>query len=176
MSKTWKLCVGLVFGSLLSVQAMAEIEMERRAVPEQGLSIEVPKEFTVMSDEIKAVKYPTQNAPKVVYTDATSKVNIAWTIGEFPLPAEQLTQYKDMIVQSIANYSPEAEEVKIADGKQAYIISFTIQAPDAEIYNAMLLTSNEGQSAMFTFNSTVDMLDTYKEAGRAALLSIKFEK
>lgn len=176
MSKTWKLCVGLVLGGLLSVQAMAQVEMERRAVPEQGISIEVPKAFTVMSDELKAVKYPSQNAPKVVYTDDTSKVNIAWTIGEFPLPAEQLAQYKDMITQSIANYQPAVEEVVIDGDKQAFIISFNIQAPDAEIYNAMLLTSNKGQSALFTFNSTADLVDTYKDAGRAALLSIQFDK
>lgn len=176
MCKAWKLCIGLVLSCLLSFQALAQIEMERQSVPSQGLSIEIPKGFVLMSEEMKSVKYPARSAPSVIYTDEQGTVNIAWTVGEFPLPAEQLEQYKDAIVQSIPNYQPSVETVTIDDGKKAFIISFTVKAIDTDVYNAILLTSNNGKSAMFTFNSTVALLDTYKDAGKASLLSIKFDK
>lgn len=59
-----------------SFQASAQVDMVRQQLPEQGISIDIPKGFTPMDEMMKKMKYPSENRPNVIFTD--EKERLTW--------------------------------------------------------------------------------------------------
>ncbi|SQI44422.1 Uncharacterised protein [Leminorella richardii] len=176
MNKTWKWVFGAACGMLFSFQASAQVDMVRQQLPEQGISIDIPKGFTPMDEMMKKMKYPSENRPNVIFTDEKGKVNVAINAGMAPLRAEQLDVYKDFMLKAMSNYQPTAEEVTLDGGKKAWLISFVSKAVDTDIHNTMLVTSVKDKAVIAAFNATKDQWDIYKDSVKPSLLSIKFEE
>ena len=58
---------------------------------------------------------------------------------------------------------------------KAWLITFRSQAPDTEILNMLLITSQNEKAVQVSFNMTKDLVAQYHEAAKASLLSLKFE-
>ncbi len=74
----------------------------------------------------------------------------------------------------LTNFNPQAEPVTV-DGHKAWLITFRSQAPDTEILNMLLITSQNEKAVQVSFNMTKDLVAQYQEAAKASLLSLKFE-
>lgn len=95
MKKALKGIFSVAIGLVFSIQAQAQILMERQQIPEQGISLNIPKGFLRMDETMKKYKYPSDNRPQVVFTNERGTVNLAMSVGILPLKIEQLDGYKD---------------------------------------------------------------------------------
>ena len=159
------------FIMLLAVSAQAAMQMERQQISKLNLSLEIPQTLTPMSDEMAKIKYPSENRPQVIYGDERGKASLGITAGRNALPAAQLDMAKDA---TLTNFNPQAEPVTV-DGHKAWLITFRSQAPDTEILNMLLITSQNEKAVQVSFNMTKDLVAQYQEAAKASLLSLKFE-
>ena len=162
------------FVMLVAVSAHADMKMERKDIPELKLSIEIPQTLTPMPDDMAKIKYPSENRPQVIYGDERGKASLGITAGRNALPAAQLDMAKDATLKMLTNFKPQAEPVTV-DGHKAWLITFRSQAPDTEILNMLLITSQNEKAVQVSFNMTKDLVAQYQEAAKASLLSLKFE-
>ncbi len=163
------------FVMMVAVSAHAEIKMERKNIPELKLSLEIPQTLTPMSDEMAKIKYPSENRPQVIYGDERGKASLGISAGRHALPASQIDMAKEATVKMLANFKPQAEAVTV-DGHKAWLITFRSQAPDTEILNMMLMTSQNDKAVQVAFNMTKDLEAQYQDAAKATLMSLKFDK
>ncbi|CNK10237.1 Uncharacterised protein [Yersinia frederiksenii] len=137
--------------------------------------IEMPAEFTLMSKEMLASKYPQANAPQEAYSVENGSVSFAFSDTSNAIPEGKLGDVVNMMKKQFAAFKPTLEE-KDVDGRKAYILSMDTPVPDGTVKNVMLLTTINGNLAIATFNSTEALADKYMEVGKNALLSLKFKK
>ncbi|MGL5965769.1 MAG: hypothetical protein ACRCZ6_01020 [Kluyvera sp.] len=163
------------FVMMVAVSAHAEIKMERKNIPQLKLSLEIPQTLTPMSDEMAKIKYPSENRPQVIYGDERGKASLGISAGRHALPASQIDMAKEATVKMLANFKPQAEAVTV-DGHKAWLITFRSQAPDTEILNMMLMTSQNDKAVQVAFNMTKDLVAQYQDAAKATLMSLKFDK
>lgn len=163
------------FVMMVAVSAHAEIKMERKNIPELKLSLEIPQTLTPMSDEMAKIKYPSENRPQVIYGDERGKASLGISAGRHALPASQIDMAKEATVKMLVNFKPQAEAVTV-DGHKAWLITFRSQAPDTEILNMMLMTSQNDKAVQVAFNMTKDLEAQYQDAAKATLMSLKFDK
>lgn len=163
------------FVMMVAVSAHAEIKMERQNIPQLKLSLEIPQTLTPMSDEMAKIKYPSENRPQVIYGDERGKASLGISAGRHALPASQIDMAKEATVKMLANFKPQAEAVTV-DGHKAWLITFRSQAPDTEILNMMLMTSQNDKAVQVAFNMTKDLEAQYQDAAKATLMSLKFDK
>ncbi|MFJ2976800.1 hypothetical protein ACIPDS_19375 [Kluyvera sp. NPDC087067] len=149
--------------------------MERKNIPQLKLSLEIPQTLTPMSDEMAKIKYPSENRPQVIYGDERGKASLGISAGRHALPASQIDMAKEATVKMLANFKPQAEAVTV-DGHKAWLITFRSQAPDTEILNMMLMTSQNDKAVQVAFNMTKDLEAQYQDAAKATLMSLKFDK
>lgn len=163
------------FVMMVAISAHAEMKMQRQNIPQLNLSIEIPQTLTPMSDEMAKIKYPSENRPQVIYGDERGKASLGISAGRHALPASQIDMAKEATVKMLANFKPQAEAVTV-DGHKAWLITFRSQAPDTEILNMMLMTSQNDKAVQVAFNMTKDLEAQYQDVARATLMSLKFDK
>ena len=163
------------FVMMVAISAHAEMKMQRQNIPQLNLSIEIPQTLTPMSDEMAKIKYPSENRPQVIYGDERGKASLGISAGRHALPASQIDMAKEATVKMLTNFKPQAEAVTV-DGHKAWLITFRSQAPDTEILNMMLMTSQNDKAVQVAFNMTKDLEAQYQDVARAALMSLKFDK
>lgn len=164
-----------LFVMMVAISAHAEMKMERHNIPQLNLSIDIPQTLTPMSDEMAKIKYPSENRPQVIYGDERGKASLGISAGRHALPASQIEMAKDATMKMLTNFKPQAEAVTV-DGHKAWLITFRSQAPDTEILNMMLITSQNDKAVQAAFNMTKDLVPQYQDAARASLLSLKFDR
>ncbi len=143
------------------------------------VSIMLPNSFSLMSEGVKAVKYPnTKQAPDVVYTNEKASVNIAFNLKNFPTTEEDLPEVKEVFEKQLATLKPESfvSEIKSINGHKYIIYEFISQAVDTKIYNLMFLSDVDGKLLMATFNCTVGLLEEWKPRAQEILMSVKKSK
>ncbi|OWF67088.1 hypothetical protein [Yersinia alsatica] len=137
--------------------------------------IDMPAEFTLMSKEMLATKYPQANAPQEAYAVGDGSVSFAFSDTNNAIPEGKLGDVVKMMKTQFAAFKPTLEEKDI-DGRKAYILTMDTPAADGTIKNVMLLTTIDGKLAIATFNSTEALADKYMTVGNNSLLSLKFKK
>ncbi len=143
------------------------------------VSIMIPNTFSLMSEEIKAVKYPnTKQAPDVVYTNDKSTVNVAFNLKNFPTTQDNLPEVKEVFEKQLATLKPESfvSEIRSINGHKYIIYEFISPAVDTKIYNLMFLSDVDGKLLMGTFNCTVSLIEEWKPRALEILMSIKKSK
>ncbi|CRG51413.1 Uncharacterised protein [Yersinia wautersii] len=176
MKKVLKGIFSVAIGLVFSIQVQAQILMERQQIPEQGISLNIPKGFLRMDETMKKYKYPSDNRPQVVFTNERGTVNLAMSAGILPLKIEQLDGYKDLLLHAMRNYQPAAESVIVDKGQKAWLLNFISKAIDTDIHNVMLITSFMDRGVIIAFNSTEELWNTYSDSAKASLLSITFDR
>jgi hypothetical protein len=140
------------------------------------VTVSVPKDFELMTDEMKQVKYPAGNPPEFVYTDAEGTVNVAINVVDNPLTEKDI---EPLVEQMKSMYKAAASEWidsgKLEVNKKTYgFVEFKIKTPDgAEVYNYIYFTDYDGKMFMGTFNSVTEKLDDWKPTAKEVLYSIK---
>jgi hypothetical protein len=88
---------------LASGVVAADEALEVRELLDGKIAMQLPAEFTVMSDEMRKVKYPGANAPAVVMTDSTSTVNVAVDHKAVAVKPDQVKDLEPAMRQQLAS-------------------------------------------------------------------------
>jgi hypothetical protein len=149
--------------------------LETRTALEGKLSLLVPKEFTLMSNEMLLKKYPRPNPPSVVFTNAQTTVNVALDHNAFKLSVDELPKAKEVIRGALASTFPTAQwfrdEMTSINGRPFFLLEVTTPAADTDVRNLMIGTSLDGRLLVITFNCTKALEQTWLPVGNKIIAS-----
>lgn len=140
-----------------------------------GYSIKIPANLSLMSDEVKSIKYPTEKTPKVVYTNDDASINIALENEKDALENNQIIEYTKQMEKLLGSFG----EIKSVDNfkrdnHNIGEIKVITQAIDTEIFNHMIFFSIDGQLKAINFNYIIEYYEEFEEVSDLVINSIKF--
>ncbi|MDF3829094.1 MULTISPECIES: hypothetical protein [unclassified Pseudocitrobacter] len=150
--------------------ANADIKLKNQSLPNLKLSIAIPENLHVMSEEMAATLQLSQ-APQVNYYDEVKRVYLNITQWHQSLPAEHLDRFKEMTLNSLKNFAPQAEEV-VVDGHKAWLLSFSLLP--GKVNDLRLIMSRDGKLLTGEVSMPEDAVTQYQTVMKNALLSLKF--
>lgn len=155
-------------------------DSRRVALYDGMVSFVPPQEFSRLSDEVIAAKFPEAKGPGIVYGNSRTTVSIAITYPpQRVLRPEQLPDFKSfmesLIEKQKAGMKWLSKDFVEINGQRWIHFEFISQAVDTKIHNHMYLTSLDERALMFNFNSTVEEYDGYKDALERSKDSIRIE-
>lgn len=140
-----------------------------------GYSIKIPTNLSLMSEEVKSIKYPNGNAPKVVYTNDDASINIALENEEAALKNNQIIEYTKQMEKLLGAFGTvKSVEYFKRDNHQIGEIKVITQAIDTEIFNHTIFFSIDGQLKAINFNYIIDYYEEFEEVSDLVINSIKF--
>lgn len=78
-----------------------KVGMNRKNVLNGMLSVLIPDDFTLMTNEEKQLKYPGQNAPQEVWANKDRDINISFSNTNQPLPESELGMYIKQVAEGV---------------------------------------------------------------------------
>lgn len=160
----------VVFGSCASALAADQTLLGGKA------TVTLPADLTPMSEELKKAKYAGANAPQEVFGNERGTVSFAAKAGAYPkVPS------LDALVGAMAAGIDKAGIVaswknkgtkKIGD-QEFGVLEFTSKAADTELYNHIYFTKRGDEMIVFTVNSTVGLLDEWRDRLDAVVASTR---
>lgn len=178
MSRIYPL--GIVIVALLLFSAtLSKIELETRSLLNDKVELKIPKGFTVMTEEMLKLKYPSERRPKLVYTNETGGINVALNLTQNRADQGLIDAYAENLVQTFKNIYPSAEwkgsGVVVVNGRKLGYMELVTPAIDTEIYNLMFFTDFEGQLLLCTFNCTKKSIEEWQPTAKEIMNSLKIK-
>ena len=132
---------------------LPNVKFVRARIAEGKITAVMPENFTVMSDELRRIKYPV-NPPRYIYTTPDTTVNLNVNFGG-KLAVEDVVAFGKQMLASLKNtfQSGKFGEAKIITSNTVvYFIDFISVAIDQPIYNAMFFFSLDGKQGIGSWN------------------------
>ncbi|MDE6473750.1 MAG: hypothetical protein K2L70_01440 [Clostridia bacterium] len=129
------------------------VEFVRASIVEGAITAIMPRNFIVMSDEIRKIKYPV-NAPKYIYTtpDTTVNLNINITGALQEKDVFDFGRYMLTALKSAYSTAKFGEAKMIDKPRKVFFIDFITAGMDQSIYNAMFFFSYNGKQGIGSWN------------------------
>ncbi|MDE6550904.1 MAG: hypothetical protein K2M44_05355 [Clostridia bacterium] len=132
---------------------LPKVEFVRASIADGAVTAIMPRNFIVMSDEMRRIKYRA-NAPKYIYTTPDSTVNLNLNfLGA--LNESDVVAFGQQMLSALKGAYPTAKfgEVKLIDTpRKIYFVDFITQASDQSVYNAMFFFCYNGQQGIGSWN------------------------
>ncbi|MDE7396028.1 MAG: DUF1272 domain-containing protein [Clostridiales bacterium] len=132
---------------------LPDVKFVRAAVADNRVTAIMPKNFIVMPEEMRRIKYRA-NAPKYIYTTPDSTVNLNLNIVG-ALKEEDVFAYGQQMLSALKGIYPGAkfgEAQRFTRKRNIFMIDFITQGADQSIYNAMFFFSFGGQQGIGSWN------------------------
>lgn len=154
------------------------VELEKKIVMNNKIELLLPKDWKPMSEQLVQKKYPGPRPPKLVYSDITGAVSIAFNHTDSKASPEVLDKYKEALKAGLMNAYPDAvwekEAITEINGKKVGVFEVFTETADDKIYNYMVFTDVEGKLLICSFNCTENRLKTWKPVAQQIMNSLKF--
>ena len=128
-----------------------------------------------MSEEAISKKYPTGNAPSLVYTNERGTINIAFILNDVAMGNEEIEEYTKAM-ESI--YSQYANDINInffaRENHKIGEMKFISPASDTNIYNHIIAFSADGKLRLVNFNCTEELRAEWEKVGDFIINSLLF--
>jgi hypothetical protein len=148
---------------------------DRRALGDR-VTLLVPADFTVMSDELRAAKYPSGNRPDVVFTNDKTTVNVSLRHAPNRLPPDALDQARQSVEGAFKTAYPSAawfrSSLVTINGRQWFLVDVRTPAVDTEIRNIIVGTSLDDRMLLVSFNAVKALEDAWLASGNRIIQSI----
>jgi len=142
-----------------------------------GVTIKLPSDFSAMSAETIKRKYPTEPRPKLVYTDASSRINLVVQLTTNAANPELIDAYQKQLAGVFgAQHTLTGGGVMVVNGKKVGFNEFVSKAADTDIYNFMFYTDFDGTLLMFSFNCTIAERPAWEKKARQIMESLSIGK
>lgn len=142
------------------------IELEQRSLLDGKVEILLPKGWKPMSEDLVKIKYPGAKPPKLVYSDVSGAISIAFNLTESNASQSTIEKYHEVLKQSLEKAYPDAvwEETTIREinGKRMGEFRLITDTYNDKIYNQMLFTDLNGKLLICSFNCVETKLKTWK--------------
>lgn len=160
------------------VDAVIEIgELNKVKVLSDMVELLIPESFSIMSEDMAKLKYPTENRPSLIYTNESASVNIAFRIIDKKTASSDLPIILDVFKKSFDNQYSSLQWFKSAiekvNGRNVGIMELITPAIDTEIYNFMLFTDLDGKLLVATFNCTIEQMTAWEQISEQIIYSIQ---
>lgn len=156
----------------------ADPVLEERAVNEK-VSLRVPREFKVMSEEMKKSKYPSAGRPSWVYTNERGSVNVTANVVNQKVLPEQLSAVQKLVEATFKKKFPNAEwfrsELTAINGRQFVLVELRTPASDTLVRNIIIATSLEDKLLMISFNVTKELESEWLAVGNRVIESVRIK-
>ena len=166
------LALGLLLAATITVFAREKI-----TIPGSTVTLEAPIDFTPLTAEEIAVKFPRTKPPGYVVGNARRTTTIAYDLKPHPIKDDTLEQglevFGTIMGRIVANVVWKRKEIISMAGQRWIFLELTSSAVDTDIYNIILITPFEGQMLIFNFNSTKEDFPKQEAALRASVASIR---
>lgn len=131
-----------------------------------AVSFVVPADFTELSEEETALKFPRQQPPRHAYGNSRRSVTVAVTFSPAAVTMEQLPEMKQALEEMMPKMMPGLEwvarDILMINGRRWVYLAALTPAVDTTIHNDMLMTSFEGRALMLNLNATVAEYESAK--------------
>jgi hypothetical protein len=142
------------------------------------VELTVPSELVPMTEEMKKVKYPTNNPPQEVLTDERGTVNVASSLAPKPPAAKP-----DQLVVAMATAIGRMRNISIwhdkgtttINGREFGFLEFTGLTLDTEVYSYIYFTFEGEEMIVLTVNSTISKLPEWKSALKKVVASTRIK-
>lgn len=163
-------------GSVLVSGTM--LQFKEREIMKRQLFMWLPTTFELLSKEMARIKYPNENRPDVIFTNAATTVNVTFSYKKDSLKEGQEEAVRDSMEQVVHRVHPTSQTIEkqtttAGEHKLAWFALIT-PAIDTEIYNLMFFTSLKGRLLMGACNCLKADQEEWKDLFVQMLASARF--
>lgn len=155
-----KIAIANLLFFLLCLQCFAESAFEGK------LTFKAPAGFRLMTPEEIGRKFPSNNAPQVVYTNEGLTCSVALTYSRSKLEPDKLDAFKSFLEGALQKQPglewTTSEVITVAGVRWAHMI-FISSAVDQKVRNEMLATPLQGRALLVNLNCTVKDYPIYRK-------------
>jgi len=177
----------LIVLSLLLFVAASGPKLTSKKIAE-GVTVSLPKDFVVMSDDDIAQKYPSTKKPLAMWTSLDRTVDFGLNVSKSPWGGSNFDIlqkfYKSTILDLYNNVVFLHEGVEKINGKDFILFEFTSELEGTKKYTYLAYTiignakDKEGKTNrvyIFNFSTDGNKKDQWKETAAAIIHSIKID-
>ncbi len=132
---------------------------------DKKMKILLPSTFTDMPLEVAKKKYPSENRPAIIRTNAGGDVNFSFNLLDQKLEPSQLEEVNNHFYDVIKQINPATifydKKVEVVNDKTFAWFDFKGYAIDAEIYYIYFVTTIHGQLLHGIFNCIIQDRDEF---------------
>lgn len=153
------------------------VGFERVALFEDQMSIILPKSFQDMPEHMAKMKYPSEQRPQVIKTNADGSINFTFSIFDAEIKPEQIKAAKDGFQMIIKQMQPSNVFFEDMDEELGTTMlgwfDFKGFALDAQIYNLMYVSSIGGKILHGIFNCIYEDSEMWKPIACQVMRSVE---
>ncbi len=152
------------------------LAFERRKLFDEKMSILLPVSFEIMPEEIAKVKYPSEQRPQLIYSNAAGDVNFTFSLLDAQVKPSQIDEARDRFRGFIKKIQPaniffEKKEEELGDTRVAWF-DFKNYGLDAQLYNLFYFTDVKGMMLHGIFNCKFKDAEVWKPVAEQVIKSI----
>lgn len=144
----------------------------------EGARIKLPIDFTPMTDDDLALKYPSTKKPLAMYTSADRNADFGLNSSKMVWPENDLKIlqkiYKSTILEMYNKVQFLREEITTIDGQQFIAFEFTSEVENFKKYSYVLYKLVKGKVFIFNFTCSQKVQDRWQPQLPGMVNSIKF--
>lgn len=163
--------------TLLLVAVFLVPELELRSLLQDKISLLVPKDWKVMPESLKKIKYPGERPPQLVLSDRSGGLSIAINHTSSKVSPKELARYAQVMENSLRNAYPDAVWEGIGNekinGRQVYYFKVITDAADGKIYNQMFFTDLDSTLLICSFNAIEKRIKDWKPVADSMMHSLR---
>lgn len=153
------------------------MEFEEIELFEKSMNILFPKSFIDLPENMKKIKYPSEQRPQIIKTSLDTSVNFGFSLLPLPIKNEQtkeaLKQFKTVLKRVNPAYVfYDFKEEKIGE-KTISWFDFKSYGVDFPMYNIMYILPIRNKVMHGIFNCLYKDIDEWKEYAFQVIKSIK---
>lgn len=168
-----------ILAAILIGTLLLPVELEKKWILDNKVEILIPKGWKPMNEELVKIKYPGTRPPKLVYSDVTGGISLAFNHTDSKASPENLEKYKEVLKTSLENAYPDAvweeEGIKEINGKNVGFFRVITDANNDKIYNYMVFTDLEGRLLICSFNCIDKRIREWKPIAENIMNSLRFK-
>lgn len=152
------------------------IQIGKYKFDNDNFSLIVPLDFVVLDEDMINKKYPNGNPPQFVLSNDRTTINIVVNATNNPLKNSQIKNYIMGAESQISKYSDVIDTRFFErNGHEVGEIKFISKAADTDIYNHMIVFSDNGLERIISFNCTKELQENWQEVGELIINSLAFK-
>ncbi len=175
--KTFILKLFTLFTIVLLTSFAEPVELETKSLLNDKVELKIPKEFTIMTEEMLKIKYPAEKRPTLVFTNESGGINVALNLTQNNASQDIIKTYADNFLQIFKKMYPSADwkgnGVKKINGKKVGYLELITPAIDTEIYNLMFFTDVDGKLLLCSINCTKNRMEEWVPIANEIMNSLK---
>ncbi len=140
-----------------------------------SFSVDIPKDFLVMSDEEIKLKYQIENLPTQAYVNENKTINLAFYIKNEIVQNSEIEEYVRVMEHSYKQFVDEINVVFLEKAEHKIgVLEFVKSASSDEKYNYEIVFSDNGNLRIISLNCDIEYKNECKSFGDIITNSINF--